>query len=100
MSPRGSRRRGTCPVCRSEHPLSQSTGYLAKHNHSAAAPDGCAGKGQRPLSLRELRQSAEVTELHPTVAHDQAPLPEVGVEVLVERRDQRPPPTPPAGGAA
>lgn len=100
--PRGSRPRGVCPVCRTEQQVSQRTGYMSKHATSAAAPTGCAGKGQRPMSVRELRQSTEVTELHPPVAHDQAPIPDVGVEVLVERRDEQPPVSlrPPPDGAA
>jgi hypothetical protein len=90
-------------VCRTEQQVSQASGFMLAHGRTAAAPGGCAGKGTRPMSLRELRQSASVTDLHPTVAHDQAPLPDVGVEVLVERRDGDPVPMrlrPPPGGAA
>lgn len=77
---------------------------MLAHGRTAAAPGGCDGKGARPMSTRELRQSQHVTDLHPTVGHDQAPLPDVGVEVLVERRDGEPHVPmhlrPPPGGAA
>ena len=67
--------RGTCRVCRAEFALNLRTGKLAGHGKSAASPRGCAGAGEPPMSRRELRQSAEVTDLHPPVEPDPEPEP-------------------------
>lgn len=89
----GGRRRGTCPVCRrADLALRVSDGKVMPHGKSAASPLGCPGGGDAPYRERKAPApgSLPVAELRPQVAHDQAPLPELGIDVLVERRD--PPP--------
>lgn len=76
------------------------------HGKSAANPLGCPGGGQPPMreQVPPAPGTLPVAPLHPTVAHDQAPQPDLDIEVLIERRDA-PPVTirssrPPPDGAA
>lgn len=113
MAARGGRRaagvhhsfaRGVCPVCRGEYSLRQSDGMMMPHGKTAAAPAGCAGNGRAPL--RERRQPAGELPVTPIVPERPAladePLPDLGIEVRIERRDDVGPgrPGPPPGGVA
>lgn len=112
MAVRGGRRaagthrwfsRGVCPVCRGEYSLRPSDGKMMPHGKTAAAPAGCAGNGLAPLRERrqapgELRVSPITT---PASAVAEQPLPDLGIEIRVDRRDDGPRrPGPPPGGVA
>jgi hypothetical protein len=80
-------------VCRGSFALRDTDGKLMPHGKTAAAPRGCAGVGEAPVreSGRSLRPGVAPIRT-PGPAHDQAPEPDLGIEVRVERRD--PPPVP------
>jgi hypothetical protein len=91
--PRGRRRlKGVCPVCRGSFALRDADGKLMPHGKTAAAPRGCAGVGEPPVREQAGTMRAGVAPIRPVVPHDSAPLPDLGIEVKVERRDDQGPP--------
>lgn len=85
--------KGLCPVCRKLFRLRRYDGKIGPHGKTAAAPRGCAGYGQPPLRERITQMQPGVRPIRrPGVPFDVAPLPDLGIQVLVEPRD--PPPVP------
>lgn len=73
--------------------LRDSDGKLMPHGKTAAATRGCAGSGEPPVRERSPNLRKGVAPIRPAgPAHHTAPMPDLGIEVRVERRD--PPPTP------
>jgi hypothetical protein len=56
---------------------------VGQHGKNAASPSGCAGRGQAPYRVRTAPAAGTlpVSALREQVAHDQAPMPTIDLDV-------------------
>jgi hypothetical protein len=78
--------RGVCPVCRGPVRLRVADGKVMRHGVNAATPRGCAGHGEAPYRVKK-QPARDPSPIRPAVSFDAAAPPDLGIEVLVERRD-------------
>lgn len=78
-------------MCRATHALRDTDGKMMPHGKSAARPRGCDGVGQAPIRDATRPLTGGVRPLVEPVAHDAPPEPDLGLDVMVQRRDDTPP---------